>query len=70
MLQGVEAEVGELGDVLTRCPHAEDSAGVLGRSVIAEDFVREPAVTARHRGSLCRVRDYFAGGAAVSGLRR
>ena len=64
MLQGLEPEVGQLGDILARCPDAEDAAGVLGRSVIAEEFVREPAVTARHGMSLCRVRDYFAGGAA------
>ena len=34
VLQGVEAEVGELGDLFVGSPDAEDPAGVLGAAVL------------------------------------
>ena len=73
MLQGVEPEVGQFGDVLTRGPHAEYAAGILGCAVIThlaldEEVVRELAVSAGHGISLCRRPrmggSYPAGGAA------
>jgi hypothetical protein len=53
MLKCVEAEVRELGDVLTGRPDAEDPAGVLGCAIIAQisadlELMRELAVAARH----------------------
>ncbi len=62
MLKRVEAEVGELGDLLAGGPDAEDSAGILGCAVVPEfaadlELMREGAVAARHEGSLrCRPR--------------
>ena len=51
VLQGVEAEVGELGDLLARGPDAEDTAGVL-RCLVSEgggvEIVRESSVSASH----------------------
>ena len=39
VLQGVEPEVGELGDVLARGPDAEDAAGVLRALVLGVEAV-------------------------------
>ena len=39
VLQGVEAEVGQLGDVLAGGPDAEDAAGVLGALVLRVEAV-------------------------------
>ena len=51
VLQRVEAEVGELGDLLARGPDAEDTAGVL-RCLVSEgggvEIVRESSVSASH----------------------
>ena len=46
VLEGVEAEVGELGDVLTGGPDTEDAAGVLGSAVLRVEVVRQAAVSA------------------------
>ena len=54
MLQGVEAEIGELGDVLAGGPDTEDTAGILRTPLLRVKIVREPAVAARHGVSLCR----------------
>jgi hypothetical protein len=48
VLKGVEAEVGELGDLLARGPHAEHAAGVLGALLAGEQVVAEPSVAAKH----------------------
>ena len=48
VLQGVQAEVGELRDLLARRPDTEDAAGVLGSGVVGVEVVRQPSVTARH----------------------
>ena len=44
VLQRVEAEVGQLGDVLARGPDAEDAAGVLGALVVRIEGRGQPAV--------------------------
>ena len=44
VLQGVEAEVGELGDVLAGGPDAEDAARVLGAAILRVEVVVEPTV--------------------------
>ena len=41
VLERVEAEVGELGDVLAGGPDAEDAAGVLGSAVLGVEVVRQ-----------------------------
>ena len=46
VLQGVQAEVGELGDVLARRPHPEHATGVLGALVLRVERQRQPAVAA------------------------
>ena len=48
VLQRVEAEVGELGDLLAGRPDAEDAAGVLRARVVGDEFVGQLAVAARH----------------------
>ena len=49
VLQGVEPEVGELGDLLARGPDAEDAAGVLRALLPGEQIVGQSAVAAsRH----------------------
>ena len=46
VLQGVEAEVGELGDVLAGRPDAEDAARVLGSAVLGVEVMGQAAVSA------------------------
>ena len=46
VLQGVETEVGELGDVLAGGPDAEDATGVLGSAFLGVEIVRQAAVSA------------------------
>src|SRR5690606_22589052 len=46
VLQGVDAEVRQLGDVLTGRPHAEDTTGVLGTLVLGVDGGRQSPVAA------------------------
>ena len=48
VLQRVEAEVGELGDVLAGGPDAEDAAGVLRPLLAGEQVVGEASVSACH----------------------
>ena len=47
VLEGVEAEVGQLGDVLARRPDAEDAAGVLRALVLGVECCGQPAVATR-----------------------
>ena len=58
VLQGVEAEIGELGDLLAGGPDAEDAAGVLRAPVVGIEVVGQQSVAARHglqsRGWVCR----------------
>ena len=48
MLERVQTEVGELGDLFARRPDAEDAAGVLRALLAGEEVVVEPAVTYGH----------------------
>ena len=48
VLQGVEAVVGELGDLLAGSPDAEDPAGVLRALLAGKQIMREPSVAACH----------------------
>jgi len=48
VLQRVQAEVGELGDLLARSPDAEDPAGVLGSSILGVEIVVQQTVSTRH----------------------
>ena len=49
VLQGVQAEVGELGDVLAGGPDAEDATGVLRALVVRVESRRQTAVSAQAR---------------------
>ena len=55
VLQGVEPEVGELGDLFAGSPDAEDAAGVLGAFLAGEEIVVESSVTTWHVPSLRQV---------------
>ena len=46
MLQGVEAEIGQLGNFLARRPHPEDPARIPRALLNREQLVRESAVAA------------------------
>ncbi len=48
MLEGVEPEVRELGDLFTRSPDTEDAASVLGALLAGEQIVIESTVTTWH----------------------
>ena len=48
VLQRVQAEVGELRDLLAGGPNAEHAAGVLGSPVVRVDVVGEQSISARH----------------------
>jgi len=48
VLEGVQAEEGQLRDGLTRGPHPEYPAGILRALVIREEIVVEPAIAACH----------------------
>jgi hypothetical protein len=52
MLQGVQPEVGQLGDLFARRPDAEDSAGVLRSAVVGIELVGKSPIAARHGSSL------------------
>jgi hypothetical protein len=40
MLQGVQPEIGELGDLVTRSPDPEDATRVLGALLTGKQLVR------------------------------
>ena len=48
VLQRVEPEVGELGDVLAGGPDSEDAAGVLGSAIVWVEIVGQTPISARH----------------------
>ncbi len=52
VLQGVQPEVGELGDLFAGGPDAEDAAGVLGTTFSGEELVGELTIAALHPPSL------------------
>jgi hypothetical protein len=53
MLEGVQPEVRELGDLFARSPDTEDAASVLGALLTGEQIVIEETVTTWH-GTECR----------------
>ncbi|GAA3112116.1 hypothetical protein GCM10010449_38030 [Streptomyces rectiviolaceus] len=48
MLEGVQPEVSELGDLFTRSPDTEDAASVLGAFLAGEQIMIESTVTTWH----------------------
>src|SRR3954469_3324417 len=48
VLQGIQAEVGELGDFLARRPDAEDAARVLRSAFVWVEVERQSPISARH----------------------
>ena len=48
VLEGVQAEIGQLRDLLPRRPDTEDATGVLRSGRLGIEVVRQPSVTARH----------------------
>ncbi len=52
VLQRVQPVISELGDVLTRRPDTEDTAGVAWRPVGGIEFIRQAAVGLWHMTSL------------------
>ena len=48
VLQRVEPEVGELGDLFARRPDPEDAAGVLRAGPLGVEVVAQPAVASGH----------------------
>ena len=52
VLEGVQAEIGQLRDLLPRRPDTEDATGVLGSGRLGIEVVRQPSITARHLSSV------------------
>ena len=48
VLQGVQPEIGEFGDLFARSPDTEDAASVLGALLTGEQVVAESSVTTWH----------------------
>ena len=48
VLEGVQAEIGQLRDLLARRPDTEDATGVLRSGILGIEVVRQPSITARH----------------------
>ena len=57
VLEGVEPEVGQLGDSLAGCPHSEHAAGILGTFVVPGQIVIKTSVSALHSASVGAVTD-------------
>ncbi|ESU48707.1 hypothetical protein P376_3314 [Streptomyces sp. HCCB10043] len=53
MLQGIQSEIGELGDLFARSPDTEDATSVLGAFLSGEQVVVESSITTGH-GTECR----------------
>jgi hypothetical protein len=56
VLQGVETEIGEFGDLFTRGPDPEDATGVLRAQILGVKVMGEPTIATSHSGSLREVR--------------
>ena len=69
VLQGVQAEVGELGDFLTGGPHAEHSACVPRRPVSGIYVVRQSAIGVDHAVSLMTAKRWSYRAVAATGRR-
>ena len=48
VLEGVQAEIGQLRDLFPRRPDPEDATGVLRSGILGIEVVRQPSITARH----------------------
>ncbi len=48
VLKGVQTEIGQLRDLLTRSPDTEDATGILRSGIVGVEVVRQPSITARH----------------------
>lgn len=48
VLQGIQSEIGELGDLFTRSPDTEDATSVLGAFLSGEQVVVESSITTGH----------------------
>ncbi|GHA00530.1 hypothetical protein GCM10010329_23010 [Streptomyces spiroverticillatus] len=53
VLQCIQSEIGELGDLFAGSPDTEDAASVLGAFLTGEQVVVESSITTRH-GTECR----------------
>ena len=71
VLQGVQAEIGQLRDLLPGRPDTEDATGVLGSGIVGIEVVRQPSITARHtsRANRRRTTALVAGGVKVATVR-
>ena len=68
VLQRIEPEVRQLGDVLSGSPDAEDPAGVLRALLAGDEVMVQTTVATCHAASLPHRRDQSVGG--VSGAQR
>src|SRR5437763_1341966 len=67
VLEGVQTEIGQLRDLLTRRPDTEDATGVLRSRILGIEVVRQPSITARHLPSVpARTTVPGAGGVRVA----
>ena len=55
MLQGIHAEVGEFGDLLTGGIDPDDATGILGSVVLRVEVCGKPSVCARHINTLPQI---------------
>src|SRR3954447_5967996 len=65
VLEGVQAEVRQLRDLLARRPDTEDATGVLRSGSRGVEVVRQPSITARHASRLPASRHVPTSGRAV-----
>lgn len=61
MLEGIKAEIGQIGDLFARSPDAEDAAGILRARSLGIKVVAQPAVASGHYRSLMLVWTGLAG---------
>ena len=66
VLEGVQAEIGQLRDLLPRRPDTEDATGVLRSGILGIEVVRQPSITARHLPSV-PARTTIPGAGGVNG---
>jgi hypothetical protein len=56
VLQGIEPEIGEFGNLFPRRPNPEDATGVLRSQVLRVQIMSEPTIATSHTSSLRDVR--------------
>ncbi len=69
VLQGVQPEVGEFGDLFTGGPDTEDTAGILGALLAGKEVMAESSVTAWHMTESRAVADQWRNGGRSAGHR-